>query len=126
MGTFDVRMEVGDQAGLRFEVIEALVDTGATYTVLPRGLLNRLGVQPHRTSTFELGDGTRVELEMGRTWVRVAGQQEMTLVVFGSDSASPILGAVTLEELLLGVDPVHKQLVPVNALLMGFGQAETT
>jgi predicted aspartyl protease len=120
MGTFDVTIAVGDQAGQHLESIEVLVDTGATYTVLPRGLLSRLGVQAHRTSTFELGDGTLVELEMGRTWVRVAGQQEMTLVVFGSEGASPILGAVTLEELLLGVDPVHKQLVPVNALLMGF------
>jgi aspartyl protease family protein len=125
MGTFDVSIEVGDQAAQRFQSIDALVDTGATYTVLPRGLLIGLGVQPHRTSTFELGDGTKVELEMGRTWVRVAGQQEMTLVVFGTDAAAPILGAVTLEELLLGVDPVHKQLVPVNALLMGMGQAGT-
>ena len=126
MGPFNVTIEVGDPSGQRLETIEALVDTGATYTVLPRALLDRLGVQPHRRSTFELGDGTQIQLDMGRALVRIGQTQEMTLVVFGNDAASPILGAFTLEGLLLGVDPVNQHLVPVNALLMGFGQAGAT
>ncbi len=46
MGAFRVRREVGNPAGGRFESIEALVDTGATYTVLPPDLLERLGIRP--------------------------------------------------------------------------------
>ena len=34
MGTFSVQLEVGDPAGRRFEMIEAMVDSGATYMVL--------------------------------------------------------------------------------------------
>jgi predicted aspartyl protease len=47
MGTLRVRIQVGDAKLERFEPIEALVDTGATYTVLPRSLLRELGVVPH-------------------------------------------------------------------------------
>ena len=118
MGTFSVQIEIGDPQGQAFEPLEALVDTGATYTVVAASSLERLGVRPHRTSTFEFGDGSRQELRLGRTWVRVAGQTEITLVVFGAEGVPPILGAVTLEECQLGVDPLGHRLVPVNGLMM--------
>lgn len=118
MGTFRVAIEVGDQQRQRYESIEALVETGSTYTVLPASVLRRLGVQPHRRSTFELADGTRKEWEMGRTWVRLDGNEEMTLVVFGEDGVQPLLGAVTLEEFLLAPDPIRQRLISVNGLLM--------
>ena len=118
MGTFSVPLEVGDQAGGRFETIEALADTSATYTVLPASTLGALGVQPHRSSAFELADGSQHEWQIGRTWVRLQGKQEMTLVVFGDDDVSPLLGAVTLEEFLLAPDPIRKELVSVPGLLM--------
>ena len=55
---------------------------------------------------------------MGRTWLRLDGSEEMTLVVFGEDDVQPLLGAVTLEEFLLAPDPVRKRLVSVHGLLM--------
>jgi predicted aspartyl protease len=118
MGTFNVEIHVGDQRGERFEVIETLVDTGSTYTILPASLLGRLGVVPHRTSVFELADGSQREWPIGQTWVRLDGNQEMTLVVFGEDGVQPLLGAVTLEEFLLAPDPVRRRLVPVHGLAM--------
>lgn len=118
MGTFKVALEVGDPAARTFEPVEALVDTGSTYTVMPASTLRRLGVTPHRRSTFELADGSRQEWETGRTWVRLDGRSELTLVVFGAEGVEPILGAVTLEEFLLAPDPVRRRLVPVTGLLM--------
>ena len=44
MGTFSVEIEIGDPAGERWESVEALVDTGATYPVIPRPLLESLAV----------------------------------------------------------------------------------
>ena len=35
MGTFRVTIEIGDPAGRHYETVEALVDTGATYTTVP-------------------------------------------------------------------------------------------
>ena len=118
MGTFSVSLEVGDQAGNQYRTVEALVDTGATYTVLPASVLRELGVVPHRTSVFELADGSQHEWQMGRTWVRLQDKLEMTLVVFGEEDISPLLGAVTLEEFLLAPDPIRKTLMSVPGLLM--------
>ncbi len=46
MGHFRVIVQVAKGAGERFESIETLVDTGATYTWIPRDVLQRLGVPP--------------------------------------------------------------------------------
>ena len=117
MGTFSVTISVAadDQSS---EELEALVDTGATNTVIPADLLQRLGVQPHRTSVFQLADGREVEMEIGRAWVHVDGQREFTQVLFGLAGSEPILGAITLEEMNLSVDPVARKLVPVKRYLM--------
>ncbi|PYN27147.1 MAG: hypothetical protein DMD76_08645, partial [Candidatus Rokuibacteriota bacterium] len=82
MGTFRVEIEVGDPTGGRFERIDALVDTGATYTSLPHPRLDALGVTPHARDSFLLADGRRVKRDIGRTWIRIGEQAEMTLVVF--------------------------------------------
>jgi len=118
MGTFKVEIGVGDPQARESEPIEALVDTGATYTELPCSLLVRLGVQSHTRAEFLLADGRRTERDIGRTWVRLDGRREVTLVVFGDDTAQPLLGAVTLEEFRLAPDPVSQRLIPVPGLLM--------
>ena len=117
MGTFNVEFEISDFAGNRFERVEALVDSGATYTVLPSALLADLGVKPHRTMTFELADGSLIERDFGRVWVKLAEGEEMSPVIFGDSNDAPLLGAVTLEIFGLGIDPMNGRLVPVNALI---------
>src|SRR2546426_10745643 len=44
-------------AGERFEPIEALVGTGATYTWVPRDVLERLGVVPQEESALRAARG---------------------------------------------------------------------
>ena len=117
MGTFNVEFEIGDFAGNRFERVEALVDSGATYTVIPSALLVDLGVKPHRTMTFELADGSLIERGFGRVWVRLDGGEEVSPVIFGDNDDAPLLGAVTLENLGLGIDLVNQRIVPVKALM---------
>ena len=118
MGTFKVDVEIGDPAGQRFERLEALVDTGSTYSMFPAEILRRLGVEPHRTSTFELADGSQREWPIGRTWLRLDGRRELSLVVFGDEDSEPLLGAVALEEFLLAPDPMRRRLVPIPGLMM--------
>jgi len=118
MGTFLVTIEVGDPAGRHYETVEALVDTGATYTTVPAPLLERLGVAPHVRDTFILADGRRVDRDIGRAWVRVDGRAELTLVVFGDPETPSLLGAYTLKGLRLAADPVGRRLIPVPAYLL--------
>ena len=97
--------------------MDALVDTGASYTTVPKSLLRDLGVTPHAERVFLLANGQSITRPIGRTWVRVDGRQEMTIVVFADEGAMPLLGAVTLEEMGLGVDPLSQKLIPAPGLL---------
>ena len=115
MGTFSVQLEVGGPGRDRFESVDALVDTGSTYTVLPESLLRELGVAADYQARFTLADGGEVERDVGRAWVRFEGREQYTLVVFGDH---PLLGAVTLEEFRLAPDPVAGRLVSVPGLMM--------
>ena len=54
MGTFSVTIEVGGSQGQRYEAVEALVDTGATHTVLPSELIRGLNVELADRLTFRL------------------------------------------------------------------------
>ena len=118
MGTFKVEMEIGDPDGMRFETVDALVDTGATYTTAPASLLRGLGIAPLSVGSFALADGSRAEREIGQTWIRLNGESYIAPVVFADERSGPLLGAVTLEIFRLGVDPVGKRLIPVDGLLM--------
>lgn len=118
MGTFRVPLEVDDLQGQRWELVEALVDTGASHTVLPSSLLRRLGIAPHDRWPFRLADERIVERDVGQAWIRIDGRAAIRIVVFGEEGSEPLLGAESLEGLRLGVDPVGRRLIPVPGLLM--------
>jgi len=118
VGTFHYTIEIGDPQGTHFEKVDALVDTGASYTALPASLLRRLGVTPHDRVLFILADQRQIERDVGQTWVRIDGKSVITLVVFGDEGAEPLVGAYTLEGLRLGVDPLNRRLVPIPGYLM--------
>ena len=117
MGTFTVPVEVGSPSGGQFIQVEALVDTGSTYTVISRDVLDRLGIESIETVPFELGDNRIVEYEVGEARVRLDGRERTTLVVFGAEGASPLLGATTLQLFNLAADATRERLVTVPALL---------
>jgi len=118
MGTFSVTIEVGSPDRTRWEQIEVLVDTGATFTWLPRTLLERLGHAPVTKKSFQLGDGRITETDIGDVPVRIGTKVHVTVCVFAADEQKPTLGAVTLEQFLLAPDPINQRLVPVIGLAM--------
>ena len=118
LGHVDVTIEVGAPDRSRFVGVTANVDTGATFTVLPRRLLEDLGVQPSHTEAFQLADGTAVTKEVGEVPVRLNGRVRTTPCVFGDEGHPALIGVVTLEQFLLGVDTVNGRLIPIPGLLM--------
>ena len=117
MGTFTVPVEVASPSGGEFIQVEALVDTGSTYTVLSRDVLGHLGIESMETVSFQLADNRIVEYEVGEARVRLDGRERTTLVVFGAEGASPLLGAATLQLFNLAADATRERLVTVSALL---------
>jgi clan AA aspartic protease len=118
MGTFRAPIQIGDPQGRSWETVEALVDTGSTYTWIPRELLERLGVRAQFQREFETADGRIIRREMAVTMVRWDGEVMPTLVVFGGDQDAALLGAYTLEGFALAPDPVNQRLVRVRGLAM--------
>ena len=115
MGKLVVTIGVGDQQGRQFEVLEVTVDTGSTFTAVPRTLLQRLGVAVRRSTRSQLADGSSVPVDIGWTVVRLEDQIFATQVIFAEENQPSLLGVVTLEDALLAVDPVGQRLVPVEA-----------
>ena len=119
MGTFSANIEIGSPDGSRFETVNALVDTGSSLTAIPAPILHRLGVTPHRKNIFELADGREIERDVGRAWLRIGQQSEITLVMFADAETEPLLGAISLQELGLAVDSPTERLIPSPRLRMG-------
>ena len=112
MGTFSVSVGIGNPEGGDLHWVDALVDTGATHSMVPASLLEQLlNLEPLRLLEFELGDGTIRSYGFGQARLRI-GQDEMTCpIVFGPEDEY-LLGATTLESFNLIPDTSHLSLVP--------------
>ena len=115
MGAIHIQIEIGDMQGERFEPVEVMVDTGATFTTVPADVLGRLGVSPQRTMPARLADGSIISDEVCDTVIRLEGQTFFTPVTFGREGGPNLLGVIALETALLAVDPVQQRLVPTIA-----------
>lgn len=118
MGTFNVKVTIsnpGDPA--LSSTLDCLVDTGAAYSQMPRSLLVSLGITPFDKRPVVFADGRRGSCDVGRAEFAVNGRQTPALVIFGEETALPLLGAMTLEGLGLGVDPLGRRLVPIEVPL---------
>lgn len=98
--------------------VELVVDTGATYPVIPRGLAEDLGIRSSERRTFTLADGTRLSRDLGWAGLSYDGRSTPSLVVLGEADDFPLLGAFAPEGLGFEVDPVAKTLRPVAQFLL--------
>ena len=116
MGTVKVTIGVGDPQGQRFEDVEVVVDTGSTYTAVPREMLHRLGVPVERSLPSETADGRIVPVDVGEATIRLEGLEFHTPVIFAEPGEPSLLGVVSLEQAALAVDPLAGRLIPTNLL----------
>ena len=116
MGTFTHPITLIGPSGSAMEPIEALVDTGATFTSIPSPILERLEVVPVRRIRLGLANGEVVEGNMGEVVAQLDAERSTIWCVFSPPDAPPLIGVHTLEAFLLTVDPVEQILVPKDAL----------
>ena len=124
MGLFRTTIEVGNPADGKFVGIETIVDTGATYSMLPNSLLKeRLGLSPSEKMTFTLADGSRQTYDLGEARFRIEDRERTSPVIFGPDGVH-FLGAVSLQSFGLIADTTHHRLIPSPEMyLVGIGQS---
>ncbi len=121
MGEFHWPVGVWSADWERLETVDALVDTGSSYSMFSRTMLERLGIGTLERHGFELADRSIIECDVGEALLRVNGRERTTSVMFGDDDAEPLLGANALEEFLLVVDPVAEELVARTGRLKSAG-----
>lgn len=101
----------------RPEQVELLLDTGALLTVVPRAILQSLGVRPTERRRFR-GFAGEVERDTGGIWMEYEGQSSIVPVVFGEDGDPALMGITALEALGYEVDPVAGKLRRTDLLLL--------
>jgi len=80
MGHVWVKVRLGDPAGTKIIEVDALVDTGATLTVIPRRLANELNLSVTGKTLVETGAG-RLELDRSRAWIEILGRGDIIPVL---------------------------------------------
>ena len=97
--------------------LDFLVDSGATYTLLPVDVWQAIGLLPKRTATFSLADGSKMERQVSECHIALDVGEGHSPVILGEPGDEPLLGAVTLEILGLILNPFKRSLEPMRAML---------
>jgi predicted aspartyl protease len=100
------------------QTLEFLVDSGATYTLLPFETWQAMGLSPKRVVAFSLADGTRIERMVSECHIALSVGEGHTPVVLGEPGDEALLGVVTLENLGLVFNPFNRTLQPMRLLLL--------
>ena len=108
-----VRGPTGTDATVRF-----LVDSGATYSLLPKAAWEGIGLVPRRRVAFALADGTAIERDVSECYVILPQGEGHTPVILGEPGDEALLGVVTLEVLGLVFNPFSRTLHPMRMLLV--------
>jgi predicted aspartyl protease len=102
----------GKKATVRF-----LVDSGATYSLLPDKDWKRIKLRAKRTLTFTLADGTSVERDVSECHISLPQGDGQTPVILGQSGDAALLGMITLENLGLILNPFTRKLQPMQMML---------
>lgn len=117
MGIFYRPITLIGPTGAR-ETLEAMIDTGALFTVIPAPVTERLGVTPFDAIPVRFANGETARWPLAELDAELEGHHRPILCLLGSPEVPPLIGAHTLEAFLLTVDPVEQKLVPKRAYLM--------
>jgi clan AA aspartic protease len=112
VGLFKQAINVLDSSDVSIERIDAWVDTGSTYTWLPRAVFDRLGVRASEEREFILANGQRETRAVAQIRISLGGPGFYTYCAVAEAGEELLLGAVALEEAGLAVDSVNRRLVP--------------
>jgi len=117
MGHVEVDVKIGNLVGKEFTEVKVLVDTGATFTVIPESVAKELNLTPVgervRVSTAERAD----ELELTHAIIEINGRRRIMPILVSKHIDRALLGVITLEAMQLRLNPLTGKLEEYSALL---------
>lgn len=99
------------------ENLKFVIDSGATYSVVPALILRKLDIKPLSEQEFRLADGSKVLRKKGGALFKYGDRVGVADVIFGEEGDSVTLGAFTLEALGLALDPLRRELMHLPMLI---------
>lgn len=111
VGTFRVDFTIRNRVDGCSRPLNGLVDTGASYTVIPEYILDELEIPRDEIELFSLADGSVQELAIGRAEMQLDGRTRDVYVVFGTSREKILLGAMALEAFALAADARKHRLI---------------
>jgi len=116
VGRVWVDVVIGNPFTGRSVSTRALVDTGATYSVIPRRVFEELQLPVIGRRSVVTARGS-VKLDECLGVVEVMGRRAYSHILVSEDIDTPLIGTVTLETLGFEVDPITGELREARVFL---------
>ena len=114
LGIFRVDFTLRNPHNGQSRALNGLVDTGASYTIIPAAVLEELGVAPLRSVRVRYADGSFAELGLGEAQMELEGRTRTVQVLFGTSADTFLLGAMALAAFALAADATNRRLIPAQ------------
>lgn len=114
MGDTYAKIKLYGKAGSK--ELEALVDTGATFTKIQTSTAEEIGIETKYETAVELADKRMVQRKLGLVEIEIDGVKRPVLITISPDNEEPLIGYTTLENLELKVNPVTRKLERAKAI----------
>ncbi|MFW6118081.1 MAG: aspartyl protease family protein [Chloroflexota bacterium] len=95
--------------------LEAVVDTGATFSKIPQSVAARLGLQAKYETDVELADGRVISRKLALLEIEIEEVRRPVLVAIGEEER-PLIGYTALEFLGFKVNPITGKLEKTTAI----------
>ena len=102
-------------------VVNALADTAATFTKVPRLVFDELGLEAAHKVEVEIDDGRTIRRQLALAEVEIDGVRRPVLVSAGGDREQPLVGYTTLG---FKVNTVAHRLEPIPAIEYAEGRLD--
>ena len=100
-------------SSVRMAEVEGWVDTGAAHLVLPKTIVDRLGLPVAGQTKATLADGTvRIRDYVKQVWLSMGGRDGVFKAIVEPNREDALIGAIVLEDLDMVADPVTGQCIP--------------
>ena len=111
-GTFSADFTIYGPDGVQSHRLNGVVDTRRLYSIVPREILESLGVKREHYRRFRREDGFVRQLGVGLVKMELQGKTSRTHIVFGDDRHETVIGSMTLAGFALAADPEQERLAP--------------
>ena len=112
-----IRISNPNRPELAIDVPDALVDTGATLTTIPRGIANQLALTVRGQNRVRTASAVET-VDRSSAWVEIQSKDGFIQVSVSDTFPGVLVGVTTLETLGFAVDPMGERLIDAELLLL--------